>query len=153
MSNRKATHDTFRIERNYNATPARVFAALSQMEHMNHWFKAPPEWGDDQIELDFRVGGGMRSAGGPKGGPVHKFFSHYYDIVENERIIHAYEMYLDDKRISVSVATFELRAAGKGCQLVLTEQGVFLDGFDDPKLREQGTQGLLDQLGKYVEAS
>jgi hypothetical protein len=52
----------------------------------------------------------------------------------------------DDRRISVSLATVELRPAGGGTRLVLTEQGVFLDGVDDPSAREQGTSDLLANL-------
>ncbi len=35
---------------------------------------------------------------------------------------------------------------GSGCRLVLTEQGAFLDGLDDPAGREHGTGKLLDRL-------
>jgi uncharacterized protein YndB with AHSA1/START domain len=146
------THGTFTLERTYKAAPQRVFAALSQIDAMKKWFSGPPEWGEERIELDFRVGGGMRSSGGPKGGPTHSFASRYYDIVPNERIIYTYEMHLDDKKISVSLATFELRPAGTGTQLVLTESGAFLDGFDDAGGRERGTNALLDQLGKSLES-
>ena len=60
----------------------------------------------------------------------------------NERIIYGYDMHLDDKRISVSLATVEFKPAGKGTRLTFTEQGAFLDGFDDPRLRERGTIDL-----------
>jgi hypothetical protein len=40
----------------------------------------------------------------------------------------------------------ELQPAGDGTRLILTEQGVFLDGMDNVKQREQGTHGLLDKL-------
>ena len=36
-------------------------------------------------------------------------------------------------------------------QLVLTEQGAFLDDFDDAGGRERG-RGLLEQFAKYVES-
>ena len=41
----------------------------------------------------------------------------------------------------------QLKPEGAGTRLILTEQGAFLDGYDDPALREHGTQGLLDALG------
>jgi hypothetical protein len=56
-------------------------------------------------------------------------------------------MHLDQTRISVSLATIELQPDGDGTRLVFTEQGAFLDGFDDPGLRERGTADLLDALG------
>jgi uncharacterized protein YndB with AHSA1/START domain len=48
--------------------------------------------------MDFRPGGSEKLSGGPEGGPVHTFSCRYFDIVPNERIISAYEMYLDAKR-------------------------------------------------------
>ena len=65
----------------------------------------------------------------------------------DQRIIYAYDMHLDDKRISVSLATVELKPVGSsGTRLVFTEQAVFLDGYDDAESRERGTRGLLDKL-------
>jgi hypothetical protein len=40
----------------------------------------------------------------------------------------------------------EFRPAGAGTKLVLTEQGAFLDGYDDSGSRERGTRALLDNL-------
>jgi uncharacterized protein YndB with AHSA1/START domain len=74
----------------------------------------------------------------------------YHDIVPNERILYTYEMTLDGKRISVSVATIEFRPEGSGTRLKLTEQGVYLDGFDNPDVREKGTRDLLEALGKWL---
>jgi hypothetical protein len=51
----------------------------------------------------------------------------------------------------VSLATFELKAAGTGTRLILTEQGAFLDGYDDAGSRERGTAGLLDALGASLK--
>ena len=76
----------------------------------------------------------------------------YYDIVPDERIVTAYEMYVNDDRMSVSVATVELTPAGSGTHLVLTEQGVFLDGLDKNEYREHGTGELLDKLGEVLRA-
>jgi hypothetical protein len=33
----------------------------------------------------------------------------------------------------------------------MTEQGVFLDGHDDPAAREHGTGNLLDALGRSLD--
>jgi uncharacterized protein YndB with AHSA1/START domain len=77
---------------------------------------------------------------------VHSFNARYQDIVPNERIIYSYDMNLDEKRISVSFATIEFEAAGSGTKLTITEQGAFLDGYDDAGSRERGTRWLLDKL-------
>jgi uncharacterized protein YndB with AHSA1/START domain len=70
--------------------------------------------------------------------------------VPNERIIYGYDMHLGDKRVSVSLATVEFKPAGKGTRLTFTEQGAFLDGFDDPTVREHGTGEVLDALGEEL---
>jgi hypothetical protein len=57
----------------------------------------------------------------------------------------------DGQHISASLTTIELADAADGTQLKLTEQGAYLDGFDDPKIRENGTVGLLAALAKVVE--
>jgi uncharacterized protein YndB with AHSA1/START domain len=150
MSARSVTHATFTLERVYDAAPARVFAAFASAEAKTKWFGGPPGWGRFEHSLDFRVGGRERNVGGPPGGPVHAYEAVFYDIVPDERIITAYEMHLGETRISVSVATVELKPAGAGTRLVLTEQGAFLDGFDSAESREAGTRDLLDMLGEAL---
>jgi uncharacterized protein YndB with AHSA1/START domain len=76
----------------------------------------------------------------------------YYDVVPNERLVYAYEMSLDDRKISVSLATIQLTPAGAGTRLMVTEQGAFLDGYDDAGSRERGTGSLLDQLGASLRS-
>jgi uncharacterized protein YndB with AHSA1/START domain len=100
--------------------------------------------------MEFRVGGGDRVTGGPKGGVTSRFECHYYDIVPNERIIYSYEMHLDDTKISVSLATLEFKREGNGTRFVMHEDGAFLDGYDDAGGRERGSQGLVEQLGAYL---
>ena len=150
MRQRSAHHATFVIERIYDASPARVFAAWSEPEAKARWFAGPEEWSKGGREMDFRVGGRERLSGGPKSGPVHSFDGRYQDIVPDERIIYSYDMHLDDRRISVSLTTVEFKPAGAGTRLVFTEQGVYLDGYDDEGSRERGTNGLLDALAKEL---
>jgi uncharacterized protein YndB with AHSA1/START domain len=142
MSNRSATHSTFVIERDYDTSPARVFAAWADANAKGQWFGAP---GDQEHELDFREGGRERFKA-DVGGAVYSFDALYEDIVADERIVYTYNMHRNGERMSVSVTTVELRAAREGTDLRYTEQGVFLDGIDKPELREHGTNELLDKL-------
>jgi uncharacterized protein YndB with AHSA1/START domain len=151
VSQRSVTHATFTLERTYPAAPARVFAAWADPAAKQRWFSGPEEWGPAEHELDFRVGGREVNRGGPPGGPVHRYEARFYDIVPDERIVSAYEMHLDGTRISVSLATVELKPEGAGTRLVYTEQGAFLDGYDVPADRERGTADLLDALGKELQ--
>ena len=61
-------------------------------------------------------------------------------------------MYADESRISVSVATVLFSGHDVTSQLVLTEQGVFLDGHDTVAQREAGTRSLLDSLAASLKS-
>jgi len=152
MTERSVTHATFAIERQYPAAPARVFNAFADKASKAKWFVGPPDWESGPNVFDFRVGGREVDRGGPKGGPIHTFECRYYDIVPDERIVYAYDMLMDETRISVSVTTIEFKAKDGGTHLVFTEQGAFLDGFDNPKIREEGTQELFQALDAYLAA-
>jgi uncharacterized protein YndB with AHSA1/START domain len=86
-------------------------------------------------------------------GALYTFTARYQDIVEGERFVQTYEMYRDNARISVSVATVEFEAAGTGTKLTMTEQGVFLDGLDTPAEREHGGRELLNTLAAHVDSA
>jgi uncharacterized protein YndB with AHSA1/START domain len=149
---RTVAHDTFVIERHYPASPKRVFAAFADPALKTQWFGEPGA--DSQYELDFRVGGRESLRGqAPNGGPAYLLISVYQDIVENERIVYSYEMTMDGRRISVSVATVELLGEDGGTKFTLTEQGAYLDGLDASAIREQGTHELMDALGRFLDAS
>jgi len=152
MTERSVTHATFVIERNYDFPPARVFAAWATPEAKARWFAGDEEgWETGKLELDFRVGGRESVTSRQKNGPAHVYNAIYQDIVPGERIIISYDMHLDKNQISVSLATVEFKLHGKGTKLIFTEQGAFLDGYDNAGQREQGTQSLLDSLGRALQ--
>ncbi|WP_245435859.1 SRPBCC domain-containing protein [Mesorhizobium tamadayense] len=80
-------------------------------------------------------------------------FLQHQDIMPNQRIVYSYELLFGETRVSVSLATIELIADGKGTRLILTEQGAIFDGHDTPNTREHGTGELLDALGAALEAA
>ena len=139
-------HDTFVIERIYDVPVAETFRAWADPILKARWFAGSVEALGAGYELDFRVGGREVNRGGPPGGPVYTFESEFRDIIPEQRIVYTNEMYADEIRISVSVATVQFRGQGVTTQLILTEQGVFLDGHDTAAQREAGTRSLLDSL-------
>lgn len=144
MIDRKAEHNVFVIERNYAASPERVFAAWSNPDTKAQWFSRADIF-------EFRVGGREFSQGAPEpGGPVFTFDATYQEIVEAERIVYTYSLDMGEARISVSVVTVEIKPEGAGARLVFTEQGAYLDGHDSPAMREHGTGIMLDMLGKCL---
>jgi uncharacterized protein YndB with AHSA1/START domain len=146
MTPSTVTLDTFVIERTYDAPVALVFGAWADPVRKARWFAGSADALGVGYELDFRVGGREWNRGGPPSGPIYTYESEFRDIVPEQRIIYTYEMYADEDRISVSVATVQFRGDAASTRLVLTEQGVFLDGLDTAAQREEGTRSLLDSL-------
>jgi uncharacterized protein YndB with AHSA1/START domain len=143
---RSAAHGSFAIERRFAAPPARVFDAWASVEAKARWFVGPGGWQPLERALDFRVGGRERVRGRHASDMVSNFDAIYLDIVPSRRIVYAYDMYVDERKISVSLATVELAAEGAGTRMIFTEQAAFLDGYDDAGGRERGSQMLIDQL-------
>jgi uncharacterized protein YndB with AHSA1/START domain len=156
VSARTVEHGTFTVERTFDRPPARVFAAWADPKAKAAWFAGPAgEWKQQMRQMEFRIGGRERVKGELAGGRVSEFDASYHDIVTNRRIVYSYTMQVDEKRISVSLATIEFEpASGGATRLILTEQGAYLDGgFDGNAGREQGTRGLIDNLEKYLAHS
>jgi uncharacterized protein YndB with AHSA1/START domain len=143
-------HDTFVIERTYDIPIAQVFRAWADPMLKARWFAGSAEALGAGYELDFQVGGREVNRGGPPGGPVYAYESQFRDIIPEQRIVYTYEMFADEARISVSVATVEFHKHDATTQLILTEQGVFLDGHDTAAQREEGTRSLLDSLADLL---
>jgi uncharacterized protein YndB with AHSA1/START domain len=133
---RSQTHATFVIERDYAAPVPAVWHALSDTAARATWFGG----GDSCSE-----------AGSWHDGPHSRFLSTYTDIVEHERIVFTYDMWVDGRHMSTSLTTIALEPNADGTRLTYTEQGVHLDGLDSPAGREEGTAGLLDKLGVHLD--
>ncbi len=156
MTSRSVIHDTFVIERTYAACPSKVFAAFASEEAKSVWgdtgaiAKAQPATGP--AEFNFQVGGHERF-GVTHDGVSYTYDALYYDIVPDQQLVYSYEMYADDLRISVSVATITFVEMDKATTLTWTEQGAYLDGYDGdeaPLFRQGGTSDMLDGLVKYL---
>jgi uncharacterized protein YndB with AHSA1/START domain len=151
MTTRSTVHDTFVIDRTFAFKREFVYAAWTSAEAKSRWFVGPSGWELQLRELEFRVGGRERVKGRRPGGTTSLFDARYYEIVPNERIVYVYEMHANDVRTSISLATIEFKDRKEGTGLIITEQGVFLDGHDDARERERGTQGLIDQLEQALQ--
>ena len=151
MSARNSAHGRFTLERVYDAAPARVFRAWADPAIKARWFVGLADWTLIERSMDFRVGGRERLSGRKGSGVVSTFDSVYLDIVPDRRIIYSYDMRLDGRHISTSLATAELKPEGAGTRFIITEQGVFIDGYEDAGSRERGTSILLDQLGGELQ--
>ena len=152
---RSQTHHDFTLERVLPVPIERVWEAFADKESKRLWFAN--ETVTEGLVMtayddDFRVGGHCSNEGSFHGGPPHRFRSTYTDIVEHERIVYTYDMWMGDAHISTSITTIVLEPIDGGTRLTLSDQGVHLDGHDSGEQREEGTAGLLDDLGATLEA-
>jgi uncharacterized protein YndB with AHSA1/START domain len=148
------THATFVIERNYEAPLGAVWAAFADPDIKRQWFGNPNFIEYDATE-DFRVGGVAANSGRWVDGPQSEFRATYTDIIDQERIVYTYDMWLDGSHASTSLTTIIFEPADAGTRLTFTEQGVHLDGVHGPGPeaaagREQGTRELLDTIEKVL---
>ena len=150
MTERSVVHASFAIERRYDASPARVFAAFADPVAKRRWSACHDEGGLGEHELDFREGGSETMRGTPGPGGVYAMNATFQEILPGQRIVYSYELLRDDLRLSVSLATIEFRSEGAGTRLLFTEQAAFLDGHDSPEWREQGTGTGFDRLADYL---
>jgi len=152
-SARSTAHHTFSIERTYPHPVAKVWHAFADADAHFAWFETDEGWASDEQSDDFRVGGRTVTDGQWHGGPRSRYVNTYTDIVDGERIVATYDMWVDGTHISTSLTTTTFEPVEGGTRLTFVEQGVYLDGFDDGSMRETGSQGILDTLGRYLDES
>ncbi|HTJ56403.1 MAG TPA: SRPBCC family protein [Devosiaceae bacterium] len=150
MSEHSVAHGTFVIERDFPHPVAKVFAAWADPRRKYSWFGGPGENPPPSV-FEFRPGGRESSSGQAPDGPNYSFDVIYQDIVPENRILYTYDMHLDGRKISVSLAAIEFAPSGDGTHLTLTEYGLYLDGLDNVEQRRQGTMHLIGQLGDYLD--
>ena len=124
-----------------------MFAAWADPEAKSRWFAGPSV----EHGLDFRVGGREWVRGNQADGPTLIFESIYREIIDGVRVVYSSTLSVGEILMTVSVTTVEFSPDGDGSRLLLTESGAFLDGHEEPSLREQGTAGWLDALGAELK--
>ena len=154
MAEQSVAHSTFVIERSYPQPPDRVFGAFAQPARKRRWYAE----GDHEIqefEMEFRVGGSERlryrfKEGHPIAGSEIDNVSSYQDIVPEKRIVISEKMSLNGKPISITVVTLEFLGSETGTDVVLTNQGAFIDWPDGARMIEHGWRELLERLGREI---
>jgi uncharacterized protein YndB with AHSA1/START domain len=150
MIERTVQHATIVLDRIFDASPARVFAAWADPAARMQWDVPGDDWEIAEHEQDFRVGGREATRFGPKGDPLYFSEGRYLDIAPDARIISAGTMHRGDTRISTTLCTIEVLAEGTGARLILTDQSAFLDGGEKPSDREGGWGAILHKLDAHL---
>ncbi|WP_280338358.1 SRPBCC domain-containing protein [Nocardia neocaledoniensis] len=147
---RSINHAQFTIEREVPVPPAVAFRAFADPAIKSEWFGGEEGWEQGEVSVDFRVGGAEINEGTFEGKTTSRFVATYTDIVDDERLVYTYDMWLDGAHISTSVATWEFVPTATGTKLTLVEFGAHLDGYDTGAQREEGTRELVENLVRYL---
>ena len=145
MTQQPSTHTDFVIEREFAAAPEEVFQAWADPEAKRRWSDCHAEYTTD-YRLDFRPFGHEIHKVAYPGGSVQEIEKVFFDIVAARRIVFAYDIRLDARRLSVSLVTVDFSVAPRGTRMAYTEQLSYLDGHEDLAQRLRGTEESLDRL-------
>jgi uncharacterized protein YndB with AHSA1/START domain len=141
-------HATIVMERTYNASPARVFAAWSDIEARKRWSAPAESIRIEYEEADFREGGRDVSRCIEPGNEDYVATVNYIDIKRDQRIAFVEDVTHGKKRVSAALISVELAAKSAATHLLLTMQ---IASFDEAGM-EQGYQfgwnAALDNLAK-----
>lgn len=151
MAGTPALHTSFVIERAFAASPAEVFHAWADPQAKREWSDCHADH-TTHYSLEFRVmGRESHRVDDPERG-VQLIEKVFFDIVPGRRIVFAYDISLNERRLSVSLVTVEFEAAPSGTKMVYSEQLAYLDGHQDLPQRIHGTGEALDRLRLQVDA-
>lgn len=135
------------MERTYNASPARVFAAWSDAKARERWGRPNDEEFIVYDETDFRVGGEDVSRCGPKGDLRWLARVRYMEIIPDARIVMAEHVSEAGAAKASALIAIELEPVGKATTLKLTLQ---IAAFDPGMAGgyNYGWTAALDNLAK-----
>lgn len=140
-------HDTFTLDRTYDAPVADVWHAWTDPELRPKWFRGP----DDSVMIertqDLRPGGVEILHGRHANGVETKCAARIHVVVPNSHMVSAYDLYIGSSLMSVTLASVEMIGDGATTRLRYTEQSVYFDGNpESPKGRTRGVSWHLDNL-------
>ena len=133
------------IVRRIKASPARVFAAITQPEQMIQW------WGLDtgptlHAEADVRPGGRFNIVFQMLNGKEYNPTGVYQEVMPDQKLVFSWEW--PDAPERESRVTFLLRPIDDGTELTLCHEQ--LPDEDACRSHEWGWNGLIDKLAIFV---
>lgn len=152
MSTTPIHHDRFVIERNFKASPDKVFNAFAQLDAKRRWFGCHEGIRIVESRMDFRVGGAEHWHGWHNDQVEFTNDTVFHHIVPNARIVLSYTMAINGVPLSSSLLALEFVPQAGGTQLILTEHLAVLDGSGAACVssRIEGTAAGLDNLTQLM---
>lgn len=133
------------IVRRIKASPARVWAAITQPEQMMQW------WGPDagptlNVVADVRPGGRFSVVFRLINGDEHNPTGTYREVVPEKKLVFTWDLPGDPE--PVSLVTFRLEPVDGGTELTLTHER--LPDEETRQSHELGWSGFLDKLPVFL---
>ena len=142
-------HGVIEAVREIEAPRRLVYDAWTTLEHRRQWFVGPG-WTEIERHLDLRVGGVEVARGRFESGTETCYTARFHLIDAGVRQVYAFDMHVDERHFSVSLAGVEFTDIPGGTRLIYTEQAFFVDGAYGADNRDGGTNGLLEQFTRHV---
>lgn len=141
-------HATIVMERTYNASPQRVFAAWSDVEARKRWSAPAADIRIEYEQANFREGGRDLSRCIEPGNDDYVADVRYIDIKRDQRIAFVEDIAHGNRRVSAALISMELTPKGVATHLSLTMQIASFDDADMEKGYQFGWSSALDNLAK-----
>lgn len=146
------THATIVMERSYNASPQRVYAAWESVEQRKRWASPAENIRIEYESADFREGGRDVSRCIEPGNADYIAVVTYIDLQRDRRIVFVEDISHGETRVSAALIGVELTPSGAGTRLVLTLQITAFDGSQMEEGYQFGWSAALDNLAKEFSA-
>lgn len=146
----RIVHDSFTLERHYDASPAQIFAAWEDVEGRTHWQKPADHLHFVFDSADFRVGGCDVSRCWADGEEEYRAVAYYQNIVPGRRIVMSETVSRGAETLSNALATVEIDPAGDGAHMRLTLQIAGEEGSDIFAGYREGWGALIDNLAVHL---
>jgi len=141
-------HATLVMERTYEASPARVYAAWADVEARKRWSAPADNIRIVYEEADFREGGRDVSRCIEPGNADYVATVTYLDIRKDQRIVFVEDVAHGGTRVSSALISMELTPRASATRLALTLQITSFDSAGMEAGYQFGWSAALDNLGK-----
>ena len=155
MTKTSPTSGSFTINRHFNHAPEKVFAAFSDPATKAKWFVGPKGGEDLERVIDVKTGGSENLRYKHPSGMITHFIARYHEVEPGKRIVYSYDLMINEKHHSTSLAVLELAPADKGTDMIFTEHVAWHDGTELAKglaSREHGTSWQFDNVAEVLGA-